>query len=266
MRKAIFFDIDGTLIDAKKGLLMPTKKVRDALDKLKKAGHYVFIATGRPYGFMEKRFFDIGFDGFIMANGTLIFLDGKVFFRDDLNNADAKKICEYAESEKIEYMLQGYPDIYIPLRFEKCTEFINKVGVDMNRIVREFNFDEVTFQKMEFITSRTDFEEVDKVYKKIIATPGFTGRSDPFHFKSLEISSDKISKASGMLKLLNHFGIDVKNSYAFGDGLNDIEMLKTAGTGITLENGVDKAKSAAKFVVPSVHDDGVAIGIEKYIL
>ena len=60
--------------------------------------------------------------------------------------------------------------------------------------------------------------------------------------------------------------IDINNSYAFGDGKNDIEMLSTVGCGIAMGNASDEVKSYAHQVTDSVLEDGVATGIEKYIL
>ena len=52
----------------------------------------------------------------------------------------------------------------------------------------------------------------------------------------------------------------------FGDGKNDIEMLSTVGCGIAMGNASDEVKSYAHQVTDSVLEDGVATGIEKYIL
>ena len=67
-------------------------------------------------------------------------------------------------------------------------------------------------------------------------------------------------------KVLKHLNIDVKNSYAFGDGYNDKEMIQTVGTGFVMGTAKDDLKQFADHIVPSVHDDGVAVGIEKFIL
>ena len=115
-------------------------------------------------------------------------------------------------------------------------------------------------------TFRRDVETLDKIYKKILSTPGFTGWSDPFRFKSLEVSASTVTKAEGVLRVLEYIGVDVKNSYAFGDGYNDIEMIKTVGTGLVMGTAKDELKKFASYVVPGVHDDGVAFGIENYVL
>ena len=100
----------------------------------------------------------------------------------------------------------------------------------------------------------------------MLATPGFTGWADPFHYKTMEIYSDTVSKATGILKVLEHFNIPVENSFAFGDGRNDGEMIQTVGTGIVMGTARDELKKVGKYVVPGVHEDGVAVGIENYIL
>lgn len=266
MTKAVFFDIDGTILAREQGLLEITPRVQAAMKALQKAGHKIFIATGRPFGFMYEDILNIGFDGFVLNNGAIVLVGGEVIFRCDMDMARVKEICEYAESERVEYFLESYPEVYCPRRFETCYEFFRKIGVDYSKFVSDFDFDKISVSKVECVTARTDTEALEPVYKKILATPGITGWADPFHFKSTEIYSDKISKATGILRALEHFGIAVENSYAFGDGINDREMIQTVGTGFAMGTGSDELKRLAKHVVPSVFDDGVAVGIERYIL
>ena len=266
MKKAIFFDIDGTLIDARAGVPHFSPRLRAALKNLQNAGHYIFIATGRPRAFLQREILDFGFDGFIMSNGALIILHDQLFFQSKLDINAVKKICDFAVSENIEYMLEGYPKIYCPKGFTACEAFFNKIGVDYSNFIRDFDFDNISVSKIECVSARTDFDALNDAYNKIIATPGFTGWADPFHFKSLEIYSADVSKATGILKVLNHFNIDVKNSFAFGDGFNDREMIQTVGTGFVMDTAKDDLKKFATHIVPSVHDDGVAFGIENFIL
>ena len=80
------------------------------------------------------------------------------------------------------------------------------------------------------------------------------------------IYTKKNKNATGILTALKHLDIPVEQSYAFGDGKNDIEMLSTVGCGIAMGNASDEVKSYAHQVTDSVLEDGVATGIEKYIL
>lgn len=266
MSKAIFFDIDGTLLDAVHGHMHITKKVSDALKSLQAAGHYIFIATGRPYAFLQKEILDFGFDGFIMNNGASVLLGDELIFHHELSRETVKKICDFAVSRNIEYMLESYPHVYCKKEFTACEDFFKKIQVDSSTFVRDFDLDKISVEKLECVSARTDSDSLDEDYKKILATPGFLGWADPFHYKSLEIYSDKISKGTGVLKILERIGVDVKNSYAFGDGKNDFEMIQTVEVGMAMATGSDEFKKIAKHVVPSVHEDGVAYGIENYIL
>ena len=66
--------------------------------------------------------------------------------------------------------------------------------------------------------------------------------------------------------MLEYLNIPIENSYAFGDGKNDIEMLSTVGCGIAMGNACEQVKNYAHKVTETVHNDGVAFGINKYII
>ena len=83
---------------------------------------------------------------------------------------------------------------------------------------------------------------------------------------SFEFYSKTNTKATGILKALEYLDIPLENSYAFGDGKNDIEMLSTVGCGIAMGNASDEVKSYAKKVTDTVHNDGIALEIEKFML
>ena len=84
--------------------------------------------------------------------------------------------------------------------------------------------------------------------------------------KSFELYSKTNTKASGILKVLEYLNIPLENSYAFGDGKNDIEMLSTVGCGIAMGNASDEVKNYAKKVTETIQNDGIALEIEKFIL
>ncbi len=266
MNRAVFFDIDGTILDKEHGIAKITPRVESAMRKLQAAGDKIFIATGRPAAFIYGELLNFGFDGFVTSNGALVLVGGKVIFESKLDIEGVKKICAIAESENINYILESYPNNYLPRNFTAAENFCTKIGVDYTKFIRDFDFDKILVSKIECVTERTDAENLDVVYKKMLETPGFTGWADPFHYKSTEIYSDKVSKATGILKMLEYLKIPVENSYAFGDGRNDIEMIKTVGTGLVMGTAGDELKKFGKYVVPSVHEDGVAVGIENYIL
>ena len=266
MNRAVFFDIDGTILDREHGIGKITPRVEKAMKKLQEAGDKIFIATGRPVACLYEEILNFGFDGFVTTNGALVLVDGKVIFQSKLDNEGVKKLCSIADSEQIEYIFESYPNNYVKKNSPAAENFFKVVGIDYSNFVRDFDIDKIAVLKIECVSLRKDVENLDVIYKKMLQTPGFTGWADPFHYLSMEIYSDKVSKATGILKVLEYFKIPVENSFAFGDGFNDIEMIQTVGTGIAMGTAKDELKNLAKHVVPGVHDDGVAFGIENYIL
>ena len=266
MRKAIFFDIDGTLIDASKGMVHLSEKVRKALIALKRAGNYIFIASGRPLDFLDPEIVNFGFNGFLLMNGAVVIIDNKIVFSEAIDKAIIENIIATCERMKIEYILQSHPKVYLKKNFHRMEKFYISFDIDVNNFVREFNNDDLPpVYKMEFQTADARID-VKNIYDKWLNSPELTGISDPFHRNNIELYSRKNSKGSGILHALEYLNIDVSNSYAFGDGLNDLEMIQTVGCGMAMDNGNQKLKNLAKHVVPSVHNDGVAYGIYKYIL
>ena len=105
--------------------------------------------------------------------------------------------------------------------------------------------------------------EADEVYEKIKTLPiTFTNRGP----RGLEINASGVSKAVGLEALCAKLGIDMSETIAIGDSLNDIEMLSSAGLNIAVENAKDKVKSIANVIVPDCDHDGVAYAIEQYLL
>ena len=74
MKKAIFFDIDGTLIDCINGHIDLSHQVKQAIRRLQQEGHYAFIATGRPYAFLSEAILSFGFDGYILTSPIIVSL------------------------------------------------------------------------------------------------------------------------------------------------------------------------------------------------
>src|SRR5699024_5051668 len=80
---------------------------------------------------------------------------------------------------------------------------------------------------------------------------------------SMDIISKNVSKATGAERMISALGISHQNTFAFGDGLNDMEMLNFVGTGVAMENGFEELKARADFVTDSVFNHGIAKGLKK---
>ncbi len=263
MKKAIFFDIDGTLIDGLEGLTQMTPKVLKAIRRLQQEGHYVFIATGRPYAFLNKEILSFGFDGYILANGAQVIIKDEIIYKEALDPLFVKEMVALLEERGIQYMLQSDKYSYMKDQFEEFYQFFDSVGVSRDYLVGSYALEEVATQKIELLCPNE--EALEYCISLVEQHPDYD-YSHTISLRMFELYSKKNNKATGIVKALEHLGIPVERSYAFGDGKNDIEMLSAVGCGIAMGNASDEVKSYANQVTDSVLEDGVATGIENYIL
>ncbi|WP_160689895.1 HAD family hydrolase [Clostridium sp. C2-6-12] len=261
MKKAVFFDIDGTLIDCLNGITDITPRVEKAIRGLQEKGNYVFIATGRPYAFLNEALHNFGFDGFVLTNGAYVNINGNCIYKEPIKKEIIKDITGKFEEHNIEYILQGEKYSYIKDEYESLHSIYDTYSISKKYLEANYRLEDVDIYKIEMLCN--DKKGVDYCLS--------LGKGDFDYIHNInestfELYSKRNTKASGILKALDFLNIPIENSYAFGDGKNDIEMLSTVGCGIAMGNADDYVKGYAQKVTDTVQNDGVAIEIEKYIL
>lgn len=262
--KAVFFDVDGTLIEGTHPdyrYIRP--KVSEAIRKLQAQGHYVFIASGRSYAFLDEKIKNFGFDGYVLLNGAVIYFHDKIIYRAPLQKDFVQNLCHVCDNYSLEYTLQGDNQAYVNEKFTYLISRLAKYGIYKDQLCFDFDLTDIDIYKMEIDSPHHE----DSIYVIDNLPQEINYVEDMNHnYCHVEVYAKANSKATGALKVLEILNIDIKNSFAFGDGDNDIEILSEIGFGMAMANGSVKARSSAKVVIPSVFEDGVAYGIEKYIL
>ncbi len=262
MKKAIFLDIDGTLIDCFSGLIEISPKVKEEIRLLQAKGDYVFIATGRPYAFINKSLLDFGFDGFILINGAQVRINNKTICSKPMSSEFVKQLVSTLEDKGIQYVLEDEVHAYMKTSHKEFYQFYDSVGIGKECFKSEYDMETLNVYKVEIMCPNE--EVLDQCVAFVKQHPEY----DCFHSidkAHLEVYLKENTKAAGILKALECLNIPIENTYAFGDGQNDIEMLQTVGCGIAMGNASDEVKQYAKVVTDTVHNDGVAVGIKKYI-
>ena len=248
MIRAAFFDIDGTLV----GFHEP--EVRDevlvALDKLRARGIRVFISSGRPRGLIHN-LKNYPFDGYITCNGSLVSLGEEVLHSAPIRPASALRIAEIAEANGFACAAFFAEEIGINFQNE-TTARINGLlhvptlpRIDLLAKVRTEPVYEYTVYVTEAQFAQHFRDEVDGV-----AWPRW-------HPDFMDFIPDDSSKATAIARVLERLGLDRSEIIAFGDGGNDIEMLRYAGVGVAMGNAEDAVKAVADFVTTDVDADGI---------
>ncbi|WAI18243.1 MAG: Cof-type HAD-IIB family hydrolase [Buchnera aphidicola (Acyrthosiphon caraganae)] len=264
MCKIIAVDLDGTLLSSENKITTYTQKIIKLL--IEKNFYFVF-ASGRHYiDVMEIRD-SLKINIFmITSNGAKIYnLDNKIIFSDNLEEDIASKLCriKYFDTEIITQIYQNNQ------------WYINNKKINNNFCSAlsslEYQFfhpDNFIFQNISkiFFTSK-NFQKLSMLERKII---NCYGNKIHINFSvpgCLEIVSGTTSKGHGLKLISNLLGISLNNCIAFGDGMNDQDMLSIAGKAYIMKNADLRLKNALPHVeiIESNDNDGVAKCLKKYL-
>jgi Cof subfamily protein (haloacid dehalogenase superfamily) len=252
--KIVFFDIDGTLVNDEKKIPESTK---ESISQLQKNGVHVAIATGRGPFMFEPIREELVVDSFVSFNGSYVVFKDEVIHKTPLPAEFITKIEKEADRA-------GHPLVYLDHQKATC-------NADDHEIIRNCTFnlmpnyplyqpgfykDNEVYQVLLFCQ-----EQHEKAYRE-----SYKGTFDfiRWHEDALDILPTGGSKAKGIEAFIKQMNMKPENVFAFGDALNDIEMLNAAGTGIAMGNGMKEAKEAADFVTKSVDDDGIYHGLKHF--
>ncbi|MDO5293222.1 MAG: HAD family hydrolase [bacterium] len=263
MQKIVFFDIDGTLIDAMDGKFDMSDRVKEAIRRLQREGHYVFIATGRPYAYLSEAIKNFGFDGMIIANGAQIILKDRTIFTADMDKEFIKKLTEEFEAHDIQYVLECEDYSYAKQEYKEFYQFFEEINISPRWIKGSYDLDQLHVLKVETICPNEEAAIHCETLLK--SNPEFDCFSSVAG-KVYELYQKRYTKASAIIRVLDYLGLPLADSFAFGDGINDTDMLQAVGCGIAMGNASDYVKSYADVITDDVREDGVATGIDRFVL
>ena len=250
---AVFFDIDGTLVDERQGIYLPTEKTLEAMKKLKENGYLIGMATGRARSYILDT--GIDFDCYITCNGALCEVNGVEVFNDYLKEEELSEIVDYMDKNDVCYELEVDRSCFVPAS--------SKERID--EMMEHFH---ITFEEGS-VKTLTDLSglKVNKIFAAFKDVDSLNKMKDEFKGRysvlshhsnpSADVGRSTMSKAVGVLEVIKHFGIDIKNTYTFGDDGNDVEMISVAGCGVAMTPCAPELKEVADYVTCSVKDDGV---------
>lgn len=259
--KYIFLDIDGTLVNMESAMPASAKA---ALVAAKKNGHKIVISTGRYYEQIYPWLLEeVEFDGVIISSGATVLWDGKEIF----HKSFSKEMFAHVENTLNDV---GASTLYFlghclggtEKDYNRICDALVDAGV--SREVVEDAYGNIVFSdtdKLENVEKGmygcADID-IDEMKKRL----GPTFNVDPFSFNNMppswgEITLAEVSKGSAVRLLMEHVGADIRDSVAFGDGGNDVEMLKVAGIGVAMGNADESAKAVADMITDHIDEDGI---------
>lgn len=254
--KAIFFDIDGTLVSFKTHKV--PQETKYALKRLREQGIKVFVATGRMLKMVEV-LNDIEFDGYITYNGSLCVDSTKenVIFKNTVPKDELQALVERLRHDRFPVSFMCRDEMYVNYLDELVTRVAKVVEVEppIERPVEEIIKEDV-FQLCIYV----DEPHLQRIIDETL--PGCVGMRWIELFADVNVKG--MNKQLGIDKVLEHFGIPLECAMAFGDGGNDIPMLRHVPYGVAMGNANDAVKAAAAYVTDDVDDNGLVKALEHY--
>jgi hypothetical protein len=271
MRKLVFFDVDGTLVTRNNHV--PNSTI-NAIEKLKENGVVPVIATGRSPVLIREITEKVRVDSYIAMNGQYIVHEGEVIYDNPISEHLVDAVIEMATERRDGILLSSADELITDsvislssrgswLSFLKGLVGLIPERVQLSLLKRLMN----KTPKKEDYTGKDIFmmnvnagREEQRLYEAVFSEHlAFTRASEMM----MDVINKGTSKATGAEQMMSLLGVSHKDTYAFGDGLNDLEIIQFVGTGVAMANGFDELKAVADIVTASVFDDGISKGLQK---
>ena len=269
--RLITLDLDDTLLNSDKHLSPRNEAV---LRRAAEAGVEIVPASGRFYDAFPEEIRRLDFVHYIVAvNGAEIrdLRSGKPILTAELPLDVSLRVMEYLDSLPVIYdcYMDGWGWMTAELQ-AKAAEFApNRHYLDMllnkrspvpelKAFLREKGRD---IQKIQFFIKIVEempaiMEELSRRFPEVSITSSISN--------NVEINAPKANKGAALIALADYLGLEISQTMSFGDQLNDLSMIRTAGLGVAMGNAVPELKAEADYITIPCNDDGVAFAVEKF--
>ena len=267
MGKALFFDIDGTLVNFQGK--MP-ESAKHALLQVQKKGHLIVICSGRSICQIYPWLMDMKFDGIIAAAGAYVEYDHQAVCDYHMDKKTVALVCSLLDEAHALYSAQTRNRIIMTKDCKKSidskfrsmcvdrdvVEQVNKCVLIDEHLEQHQNIEKIIFfdSKIPIAILRQRLKECCDVTEISFNLPT---ESDG------EISCKGINKAFGIQKFIEHAGIAREDTVAFGDGPNDFDMMAYAHVGVAMGNAIEDIKKQADYVTTGIDEDGIEHALQE---
>jgi Cof subfamily protein (haloacid dehalogenase superfamily) len=252
--KAVFFDIDGTLVSFKSHTV--PESARRAIARLREQGVKVFIATGRLMKHVAI-VNDIEVDGYITVNGGYCITSaGEVIFESAFPRATVERVIDLSEQYGFDLNVMTHQDMYVSSMGERVKKIASMINI-MPTVadVRAIAATQPVVQMCPYISRELEQEIMPLL-------PDCVGSRWIETFMDLNVRG--VDKSLGIQQVMNYYGLTMAEAMAFGDGGNDLPMVRDAAVGVAMGNACDELKSVADYITSSVDEDGVSRALEHF--
>jgi Cof subfamily protein (haloacid dehalogenase superfamily) len=254
--KAVFFDIDGTLVSFRTHEVPDS--ARRAIERLRERGIKVFIATGRLLCHTDA-VGDLEVDGYVTVNGgCCLTSSGEIIYEEAFPQSVLDKVFALEERYGFQSALMTQKNMYVD-HYNPSVQTI----ADMIKIYpevadrREVAKVQPVLQMCPYVRPELESEIMEHLPECV-----------PSRWIDLfmDINIKGIDKSVGARKVMEYYGLTMQEAMAFGDGGNDLPLIRDVAVGVAMGNACEELKAEADYITSSVDEDGVSRALEYFEL
>lgn len=259
MKKAVFFDVDGTLITEDEHSLIPDS-TRSAIAQARKNGHLTFINTGRTAFNLSDEIKSLGFDGYLCGCGTYIEYNGKVLMHNKLDKNYCLKIANILRDSGVVPVYEHKNCLFFDKNAAESSDLKSFKEIFLDKSVRtDHDVSDSNFSFDKFVFWRMPDDDFDNLLREIEKDFMVIDRGNGFY----ENVPKGFTKATAISMILNKLGIPLENAYAIGDSMNDLPMLEAVPNSIAM-GGAEKLYPYVSFVTKPIMENGIEFALRHF--
>ncbi|MFZ4262706.1 Cof-type HAD-IIB family hydrolase [Sphingobacterium sp. HJSM2_6] len=255
--KAVFFDIDGTLLSFKTHEVSPSS--REAIRLLQAKGIKTILSTGRSINSIDHvKFLD--FDGYITFNGGYcVTKDMEILYRQTIDSQDIQSVLNYAKNNSLSFSFMSENEITIHDVTPEIAGMYAHLNLPVPKLVDLDLVDTASILQTNIFLG----PEEEPAFMNEVMPNSLASRWTPLF---ADVNPKGQSKKIGIDIFCKHFGIDIAHTMAFGDGGNDISMLEHVQIGVAMGNANPEVKEIANYITDDVDSDGIWNALKQFQL
>ncbi|WP_337969696.1 HAD family hydrolase [Virgibacillus salexigens] len=254
--KILFLDIDGTILKPDHTYTSSTK---EAIKQVQQQGLLVFLCTGRPLHEVNDLAHELGVDAYIGYNGSYAVYQDTPLVNEPMKRNTLEEFLSIASKHQHELVCYTTKKNYFTSLSSPATkDFIEVFQLKQNEKLTDDSLDHILGASIMNVSP----EQV-QWYEAIEEDIHLSGVNVNGVSNCYDIIRDSVNKGETVKKVLDHLQLYKEQAIAFGDGMNDKEMLQTVGEGFIMENGDPQLFPYAKHQTTSVDNSGIFNGLKK---